>query len=238
MRTELEPGVHLSAFLEQEQANAEARKRTAQKKSIRYMCIAPPICIIGTYLLGVWVLHGDFIQALGHFKYGFIIAVFVDLCFILADFCMNSSKRYMKSLKKQLLNALPDPGTREAFAAQMLGTQGKDSVRHIRYMLERKEESASFTQDYGIMRYNFEATLIVRLKDVERIELDKTQFIIPITSGEKIGQLKSTEYPIFFFYRKEEVSAKKKDADVVFFFPSRQIREQAVQAIRELTSNK
>lgn len=237
MRTELEPGVHLSAFLEQEQANAEARKRTAQKKSIRYMCIAPPICIIGTYLLGVWVLK-NFTLALGHFKYGFIFAVFCELCIVLTTFCTNSSKRYMNSLKEQLLKALPDPGARENFAAQMRGSQGPDSVRHVRYILERKEESASFTRDYGLMRYSFEATLIVCLKNVEHIELNKEEFYTQINSGEIKGYTKTTEYPMYFFYRKSDEPSKKRKPDVIFYFPSREIREQAVQAIQQLTSVK
>ncbi|HWP50740.1 MAG TPA: hypothetical protein VN626_03475 [Clostridia bacterium] len=234
MPIETQTGSCMAAFLEQEQAAAVQRMRKRRKRSAIWMIAVVPLCLLGTFLLGYY-LSKDIALGIAHMKYGVYMAVFFNLIIILGSFCQNSAKKYMKSLQKAIAEHLPDSGTQEDFAAQMLDTAPSDAIRHIRYSYDFLEESVSVTRDYAIMRYGIEVCKIVRLKDVERIELSIRYFGTRISTNSSTTIINSKLYPIFFFYHNMGEIPQNSDPDVFFMLQQRYQRDQLIDAIKELT---
>lgn len=226
-------GSSLKAWLEKEQAAAEERKQKERKRIIIGMILLVPGSILVLVLIG-WLSAGEISAAVGNIKYGIIFAVCCEVILLPFTFVRNPAKRYMKLLKREIEEQLPTSGQQEDFASQMLGELGSDSVRDIWCRKEyKKEEWVSVTRDYALMRYLNGMCVITRLKDVQRIELDRDLFIININSGKNRTHVNTYSFPINFFYRSQGEGNKKKP-DKVFAFDERKERDKVMKAIQEL----
>lgn len=234
MKTELEAGSCLKAFLDQEQSAALERMQKVRKRAVIWMIVAVPACLLGTFLLGFF-LSKDILLGLAHMKYSVYLIALCEVGIILGAFCQNPAKKYVKHLKKEIANQLPDGGTQEEFAFQMTGGAGSGSLRRVQYTQDGREESVSITRDYALMRYGIELCAIVRLKDVERIELNVRYHSTCISANNALSFINSKSYPIFFFYYKMGEIADNDNPDVMFGLQDRGKRDEVIAAIRELT---
>ncbi|WMJ87031.1 hypothetical protein [Anaerocolumna sp. MB42-C2] len=218
----------MNEWLEKEMEAAQVNMKKERKKVVFGMILLLPGTILALFLIGYLSSSQDISKGFANIKYGVIFGLILELC-TLPALLQNTAKRYIKILKKTIEKALPSAGEQAEFAVQMLDVTAAKKFRYIN--ANKKEESIYITKDYFFKNYWFINCAIVRLKDVDRIELDANQYNIRLNlkgAGTRFELL-----PIHFFYRNLET---KKDPDVTVMFCSRNDRDKAMTVIQEMTA--
>ncbi len=202
---------NLTQWLEAEKASAIKNMSKERKRLALQMLFAFPCSVAVLFLIGYLSSAYDISLGIQNIKYGVIIGVICEviyLPFILRD----TSKRYIKFIKKELHSQLTTPGEEAAFAAQMVDAS-TIKIKHVRD--KKYEEWVYITRDYLFKNYSFENTCLVRLKDIDHIELKTEHYQLQFRpKGVKtIFDLS----PVHFYYRGSEM--KKPDQTLVFSSP-------------------
>lgn len=221
-------------WLETERAYGGEVARQERKKFVKWMIIIAPATIV--IICGIGLLAGGVEGAINNIKYSLIIAVFMELLVGLCILTANPTKRLIKLLKKEVARELPTEAQREAFAEQMLGKGGAGSVRKFADIDSTKREERVFvTKDYLYFAPSSRFATIVRLKEVEHIEVDSQNLTNYIKAGNTTVHVNSTVYPILFYYHKTQNSNKKKNkCDKTVTLEYRGTRDSVIEAIQEL----
>lgn len=163
-----------------------------------------------------------------------LIGLACGCIFLIIMLASNPVKAHMKSLQKNITEALPED-EKEKMAEQMLGIADPDGVREVAWVDEMKEHHiVRITKDYATFSSQRIGISLVQLWKVERIELDAKDDTFRVRSGGVKVSVSEMRFPICFYY-KDSVAAGKSKEDVRFTFESRGVRDEVMRYIQELT---
>lgn len=214
---------NLTQWLEEENASAIINKKKERKRLALQMVFAFPCSVLVLFLIGYLSSSYDVSLGIKNIKYGIIIGVICEviyLPFILKD----TAKKYLKIIKKEFRSQLTTPGEEAAFAAQMVDA----SAIKIKQIRDRRyEEWIYITNDYLFKNYSFLNTCLVRLKDIDHIELKIENYQLQFRP--KGVKTVFDLYPVHFYYRGSE----KKKPDQTLIFSTLEHRDEIMKYISQ-----
>ena len=216
---------HYNDWVEKERAWIEEMDRKTRAAIIKYCGLTIVGCVvvlgaIGLLATGTPSIPGMLRNMLIGLGFGVVVSIFA-LCLMV----IKPSKPYMKRLNA-ITEALT-PGDRENLASQM----SSSDVICVNYKaVDKTEERILLSQDYLISSSAKGEFVLVKLREVERIETDirDTSYIVR-TNGTRVT-MNDAVFVICFYYRDMSGEAKKM-ADAVCVFPERETRDQVVAYI-------
>lgn len=214
-------------WVAKEQAWIEEIDRKTRAMIIKYCGLTIVGCVVVLGAIGL--LAGETISISGmlhNMLIGLIFGVVASV-FAICLMVRKPSKPYMKRLKAST-EALT-PGEREDIASQMLSPD----VTCMNYKaVDKTEERILLSQDYLISSSAKGEFVLVKLRQVDRIETDlrNTSYIVR-TNGKRMA-VNDAVFVISFYYKKID-DGKAKEADAVCVFPDRETRDQVVRYLQE-----
>lgn len=214
----------------QEEAWAAEIDAKRKKKTWISAAVAFVLCVV--FVAGIGFLGGGLEAGLSNIKYGVILGVVSIGIFLIVMFAGGFKKRYLKLLAKEVKKELTTDALKEEFAMAMLDETGGSS-RCLEYTFQKGTELHRFcvVSKFAVLRGLMPC--IVQLDKTERMELDVVDFKTTSNIGDYQVRTTLTTYPIYFYYHQSQpVDRKKQKADKLISFPSKNLREQAIQMMQ------
>lgn len=214
---------NLTQWLQEEKTAAIINMSKERKRLALQMLFAFPCSVVVLFLIGYLSSMNDLSLGIRNIKYGIIIGVICEviyLPFILRD----TAKKYLKIIRKEFHSQLTTPGEEDAFASQVTDPSAI-KIKHIRD--KRYEEWIYITKDYLFKNYSFQNTCLIRLKDIDHIELTNENYQLQFRP--KGVKTVFDLYPIHFYYR----DSQKKRPDQTLVFSSPEHRDDVLKIISQ-----
>lgn len=168
---------------------------------------------------------------LSNLLYGFIGGIIIIPFFLLLMLSSYPSKRYKKSLKKEIEDVL-SPDEKENFAKQIMGIE--NDVKCISWINTNKEEIiVRITKDYALKTGARGDVSFVQLKNISKIKNTVRNISFNVYSGDYKIKENSVSYPMEFYY-KNVVHKKDDDYDNIFVFDSKERRYEVTNVLKEV----
>lgn len=221
---------YFDRWMEQEEAWAAEIAAKRRKKDWISAAIAFIACVAA--VSGIGFLGAGIEAALSNIKYGVILGLISAGIFLIVMLCGDYKKIYLKALKKEVKKELTSEALKEEFAMAMLDrADGRSHCLEYAWQKGAAPERFCVAGDFAVLRGL--PTCIVQLKKTDKIELD----VVDVSSVSNVGDFKvrvtNAAYSAYFYYQKPGAADKKKQkVDKMIPFPSKNLREQAIQMIK------
>lgn len=213
-------------WLERERNWINEAEMKIRKSMSQYAVLEILGCAGGFAAIGL--LSGAGVRAvLQNLGIGLVLGVVVAVITVLAIRASLPASKYMESLKELMEGKLSET-ERNEFASQMMDENAK-CVSWINAE-EKIEYRIHITRDYLLYTSARGGADLIKLQQVERIELDAKESVQRIRSNGIKITIRETDYPMFFYF-KNSGEVKGENPDDVIYFPQRNLRDEAVKYI-------
>lgn len=218
-------------WMEQERAWIKAIEDQRKKKAYMHTAIAVVCCVAA--LFGIGFLAGGVAPAIANIKYGLILGAFGGGLYLVIMLCGNMTDKYVKGLEKEMSREIRSETEKEEIAGALMGAaEGREPAACMEFVRQKGAVPERLCVSGNIAILRGMIPCVVRLEELEQMEVDVVQSVSTIRTGDYNIRLNYSTYPIFFYYKKPQdgtVRDKKQKPDKVMVFPSKGLRDEAAR---------
>lgn len=216
-------------WLEKEQGWIDQMAQENKSTMIRTCILCVPACAIILGAIGL-MSGGGVMGMLRNMLWGAIVGVVVALFIPLMS--PKPRKRYAKTLELYTKNLTSEE--KDEFGSQMLSP----NVKSMDFKgVDKMKTKIRITENFLVINYGSGDFQLIRLDQVAQIQTNAVDMSVTARSNGIRVRVNDEAYSIEFYYKKPDGSIPKLfDARCVF--PTREIRDQAMQHIQEFVSQR